>query len=327
MPAIKKKDGGVTLIELMIVLVIAAFLVAGVYSLFITQHRSYAVQDQVAGVQQDARAALNIMARDIRMAGFVAGAGSGTGFTDGTTSSITILSNPAGDTYRYAVEPRNFTTTPDTLTVVTGAEELGGVVQPVAGNLVTLDNNVETNNPEFVIAVNNNRAYVAFDLQIGKLYQVQVGSVDDDKITVSNFSSGEKTVGGKAYWVKAITYSVGADGVLRRNTNISATSNQPLAGDVINTIVEDLQFAYQVSGDAGWYNAFANFPAGKTRADIRMIRINITVRPAVQDAVVQDAATAAQFNQPALEDHTTNLNGPDGFRRRVYTTEVKVRNL
>jgi prepilin-type N-terminal cleavage/methylation domain-containing protein len=315
MTAIKKNDAGVTLIELMIVLVIATFLVAGIYSLFITQHRSYTVQDQVAGVQQDARAALDIMTRDIRMAGFVAGAGSVTGFTDGTTSSITIPSNPpTGYPYYYAFEPRNSTTGPDTLSVVLGAIDLG-VVQGVTGNSITLAS-AATSNPTFF----------SFDLLPGRLYQ---GTVAGTIITIASvgFPSGSsKIVGGKAYGVQAITYAVGADGVLRRNTNTSAFSNQPLAGDVINTIVEDLQYAYQVQGNtANWFNTPAE--AGATNADIRMVRINITVRPAVQDASVQAAPSSAQFNQPALEDHTAGLSGPDGFRRRVYTTVVKVRNL
>jgi hypothetical protein len=100
-----------------------------------------------------------------------------------------------------------------------------------------------------------------------------------------------------------------------------------LAGDGTTTFVEDLQFAYQVAGDTGWYNAPADFPAGTSQANIEMVRINVTVRTAVEDATVQDEVPTAQFNQPALEDHTASLTGPDGFRRRVYTTEVKVRNL
>jgi prepilin-type N-terminal cleavage/methylation domain-containing protein len=310
-----RKDNGVTLIELMIVLVIAAILVAGIYTLFMTQQRSYFVQDQVTGVQQDARAALNIMARDIRMAGFVAGAGSATGFTDGS-NPITIPSKPAGDTYRYAVEPRNSTTAPDTLTVFLGAEELG-VVQTVAGSLVTLDD-LDTNAP-FANAVNNDIAFIAFDLRVGRLYKVSNVDFSKNEITVLNFSSDEKTVGGKAYWVKAITYSVTNAGALRRNENTGAGS-QPIAGDGISTIIEDLQFAYQLEGDAGWYNAPADFPAGKTAADIRMIRINIIVKTTVPDP------KETGFFKPACEDRG-RVDSDPGNRRRVYTTEVKVRNL
>jgi prepilin-type N-terminal cleavage/methylation domain-containing protein len=302
----RKVDTGVTLIELMIVLVIAAVLVAGVYSLFITQHRSYAVQDQVAGAQQDARAALNIMARDIRMAGLAVGAGSGSGFTDG--------SNPVDISgFKYAVNPANSTTAPDTLTVVLGSEEWG-IVQSIAGSEVTLDRNVDSK-----------CGFVAFDLLPSKIFQASAADDDNAQITATNLPSGNIAEEGMAYGVKAITYSVNS-GILSRNENTGG-GNQPLAGDRINTFVEDLQFAYQVVGNAGWYNSPANFPAGRTEADIRMVRINITVRPAVEDATVQQSSPSAQFTQPPLEDHTTNLRGPDGFRRRVYTTAVKVRNL
>ena len=50
-------DKGVTLIELMIVLVIAGIVIGAIYTIFATQQRSYYVQDRVTGIQQDARAA------------------------------------------------------------------------------------------------------------------------------------------------------------------------------------------------------------------------------------------------------------------------------
>ena len=61
---------GVTLIELLVVLVICAIVIGGIYKVFIAQTRAYTVQDQVAEVQQDVRGAMDIMVRDIRMAGF-----------------------------------------------------------------------------------------------------------------------------------------------------------------------------------------------------------------------------------------------------------------
>jgi prepilin-type N-terminal cleavage/methylation domain-containing protein len=304
---------GVTLIELMIVLVIAAILVGGIYTLFATQQRSYFVQDGVAGIQQDARAVLTIMARDIRMAGLAVGVGGATGFTDGTTPF-------AISGFNFAVNPTNSDSAPDSLTVVLGVNELG-TVQSIAGTLVTLDNNVASDN-----------TFVAFDLQPGRLYQATPDGTN--VMPVTNFPGGDTTVGGKAYGVKAITYTVTAlDGTaglgsLRRNENTGAGA-QPLAGDGTTTFVEDLQFAYQVEGDAGWYNdPSTDFPAGTNQANIEMVRISINVRTAIEDATVADADAAARFDQPVLEDHTTTgLNTDDGFRRRVYTTVVKVRNL
>ena len=63
-------EKGVTLVELLVALVIAAITLAGVYRVFISQTRSYAVQDQVMEVQQSVRSAMDIILRDLRMTGF-----------------------------------------------------------------------------------------------------------------------------------------------------------------------------------------------------------------------------------------------------------------
>ena len=63
-------EKGVTLVELLVAMVIAAITLAGVYRVFISQTRTYAVQDQVMEVQQSVRSAMEIMLRDLRMTGF-----------------------------------------------------------------------------------------------------------------------------------------------------------------------------------------------------------------------------------------------------------------
>ena len=45
-------------------------MIGGIYRVFISQTKAYTVQDQVAEIQQDVRGAMEIMVRDIRMAGF-----------------------------------------------------------------------------------------------------------------------------------------------------------------------------------------------------------------------------------------------------------------
>lgn len=63
-------DRGITLIELLIALVIFGTLVGGIYRLFVNQTQAYAIQDQVVEVQQDIRSAMDMILRDLRMAGF-----------------------------------------------------------------------------------------------------------------------------------------------------------------------------------------------------------------------------------------------------------------
>lgn len=61
---------GITLIELLVALVIFGFVVGGIYRLFVAQTKAYTVQDQVADVQQNVRSAMEILLRDLRMAGY-----------------------------------------------------------------------------------------------------------------------------------------------------------------------------------------------------------------------------------------------------------------
>jgi len=99
-------EKGITLIELLVALVICGVVIAGVYRVFVAQSKAYTVQDQVVEVQQGIRSAMEILIRDLRMAGFD---------SDGTTSKISIA-NPIfpadhsvivnfeyDDTHRYEV--------------------------------------------------------------------------------------------------------------------------------------------------------------------------------------------------------------------------------
>jgi len=61
---------GVTLIELLIGLVICGIVIAGIYRVFVAQSKAYSVQDQVVEVQQSVRSAMELISRDLRMAGF-----------------------------------------------------------------------------------------------------------------------------------------------------------------------------------------------------------------------------------------------------------------
>lgn len=70
-----KKNGkintsGFTLIELMMAMTIAIIIMASIYIAYRSQSRIYTAQESVAELQQNIRAALGLLTRDIRMAGF-----------------------------------------------------------------------------------------------------------------------------------------------------------------------------------------------------------------------------------------------------------------
>ncbi len=64
------KQKGATLIELLVALVICGLVLAAIYRLFIVQTRAYTVQDEVVEIQQTVRSAMEILLRDLRMAGY-----------------------------------------------------------------------------------------------------------------------------------------------------------------------------------------------------------------------------------------------------------------
>jgi type II secretory pathway component PulJ len=97
---IRQNVRGITLIELLVGLVICGLVMAGIYRVFVAQSKAYTVQDQVVEVQQNIRSVMEILLRDVRMAGYD---------SDNVNSTITIInpiSTPLSDnaitvTYEY----------------------------------------------------------------------------------------------------------------------------------------------------------------------------------------------------------------------------------
>jgi prepilin-type N-terminal cleavage/methylation domain-containing protein len=185
-----EKEAGVTLIELMIVLVLASVVTASIYATFIAQQKSYATQTRVSDMQQNARAALLLMERDLRMAAFGVG---DNGFTvqsyagNNITNAITVTDN---------ADP-----TPDQITVVYAAQ-LISTVTAVASNTVTL-------NSVTGVGTTNGTKYVAFETVAG-VYTIQ--GIAGTTLTLTTAPPAHLasigTNGARAYLVQAITYQV-----------------------------------------------------------------------------------------------------------------------
>jgi len=66
---LKKMDRGFTLVEILVALAISSIVLLVATAFFISTNKSNTIQGKVAGMQQDLRAAMEMMTRDIRMAG------------------------------------------------------------------------------------------------------------------------------------------------------------------------------------------------------------------------------------------------------------------
>ncbi|UCG12592.1 MAG: prepilin-type N-terminal cleavage/methylation domain-containing protein [Deltaproteobacteria bacterium] len=82
-----KNEKGFTLIELLVAMLVAGIVMAGVYSAYYSQQKSFVVQDELAEMQQNLRAAMFFMAKEIRMAGCNPTGSANAGIEDDSTAN------------------------------------------------------------------------------------------------------------------------------------------------------------------------------------------------------------------------------------------------
>lgn len=94
--SLENKEGGFTLIELLIAMAIGLVILGAICSTFIIQRKTYDVQEQITEMVQSARAAMDMMTWEIRMAGYNP---TGAGFNGITysTSQLQIQADLDGD--------------------------------------------------------------------------------------------------------------------------------------------------------------------------------------------------------------------------------------
>src|SRR3989339_279506 len=88
MSSIREREMGFTLVELLVSMAIAGIVMASIYSSYYSQQKAYVIQEQVAGMQQNLRAAMYHLERDIRMAGYDPTGKAGSGIITATSPAI-----------------------------------------------------------------------------------------------------------------------------------------------------------------------------------------------------------------------------------------------
>jgi len=95
---INKCTAGFSLLELLIVLALTGLVAAAGYTFYTSQYKTKIQQDRVTGMQQNLRSAMEIMARDIRMAGYDPTEEAGSGITTATATQLSFTYATDADT-------------------------------------------------------------------------------------------------------------------------------------------------------------------------------------------------------------------------------------
>ncbi len=88
---------GFTLIELLIAMTMSLVVLAGVVSVFVNQRKIYSVREHVAEMQQNARAGMYFMARELTMAGYDPTETSGAAIVTATATTLQVSMDLNGD--------------------------------------------------------------------------------------------------------------------------------------------------------------------------------------------------------------------------------------
>ena len=125
-------QSGLTLIELMISMVIAGMLLAVMVLAFTGQSRSYNTQQDISVLQEDMMAALQLMSRDIRMAGYNPAGATGIGVELANGANFQATQDLSGD----GVIPAGFSD--ERILYALNGTTLVRNGQPVIDNITTL---------------------------------------------------------------------------------------------------------------------------------------------------------------------------------------------
>ncbi|MDL1975511.1 MAG: PilW family protein [Deltaproteobacteria bacterium] len=314
-----RSDGtrGFTLIELLISMALSGIVMSAIYTLFISQSRSYSIQEQVSEMQQNARVAMDRIVRDVRMAGYGV-VDDDEAFVIGNidydynksddfqTNNDPHRLNADGIVIRRADGPP--------IDIITHSGKTLSVCSPSnfkAGKILTITagNNYQT--IEATQIAETSATPCPSCCASGKCDKINFSPGQSAYNNPGGLGDGDWKDGTAALFVETAYFiDVKSDGspVLKRSIN-----GQP--AQTLAENIEDLQIAYQLSGDATWYDTLS--PTQQVQ-DIRSVRINVLARTDKMDPHFSG-------KRQAIEDHAAG--NADKYRRRLLTTVINVRNM
>lgn len=331
------KQRGFTLIELLIAILLTMAVLSAGYSVFYGSSKATVMQTQLSRMQDNARMAMDVLARNFRRAGF------GVNFSNYPAGIVIRPANPP-ITYDGVTSEKlrheNHTDAPDAVTIVGGwqgwktrfertalaqasqikvvdasmiqAGDVIGIglthsapVGAIAGTVLTLNDTIQ-------------------HARLNMKYYGDLNELGNPEVDENNFTrSGEMVVKVEAnrFEIVSEVFSTGSIPVLKQD-------GQPVAEGI-----EDMQFEYGVDTnddkiiqDAEWTHTPDQVSFGGAVSDmrekIRLVRITIVARTDNPDPVLVGSTRTV----PAIADRAAR-DVTDGYRRLVLTRMVKCRNM
>lgn len=325
------RQRGLSLIELMIAMALGLVITAGLAYTFWAGRQSYRVQDNLSRIQENARAALDAMAQDLRMAGFIGCASLGAN-SPAVTPVVRALTPPAA-TYTLANTLIGFESG-------TGWNNTTGITQVAGSDVVTLQraaggvylsSALATNNSPILIPANpdnlaTNDVLIISDCDSADIIRASVVAGPSPAFSIGYATShNTNDILSKAYGTQArvmryasSTYFIGTS-----TSGAPTLYRQPWSGDAMGAaeelaeFVEDMQLTYGVDTDGD--NRVDLYRAADAVTDwsqVKTVRIRLLVG-SPEDQVTDATSTHATLSGAEATDRRLH---------RAFSMTVSLRN-
>lgn len=313
-----KYQAGLSMIELMISMVIGLVIIGAVLQAFLSSNQTYRMQQAHARLQEDGRAALHFLTRDIRMADFW-----------GCIPDDSMITSQLDTTSaEYDAAAHDFTTTnsitgtdgaSDTLTLKSAADNGIGIQPPAMPNTAAALH-VTANS-----GLQQYQIVLVSDCVSGDIFEITKDPTTGVGLNDQAVHNGGSVAQGPGNISASLSKPYGTDakifGLRSRTFSVADVDGEPTLlrdGQELVQNVENMQFLYGVDTDND-FSANYYVPASNVTDmdDVVSIRVSLLVR-----STEDNLTTVAQ---------TYNFNGAtvtaaDNRIRQVFTSTITVRN-
>ena len=312
------KQAGFTIIELLVAVALGLVILAGLFRTFKVQHDTYVVQDQVSAMQQNLRAAMYMITRDLQMAGYYTNFDRNNRQLD--WNDLDGDSNPANNTESgrpliFAVNNASASgikANTDVIIIVkagsegrtlTGGEGASAGVISLSTRDFDADGTADLNNTGKKFGV-----LVKQDLSFADFFQVDSasGTINPPGGLTENYTSGDTV-----YRTDVIIYRVTDDAT--RPCLVRKNLGDDTGYQVVAENIDNLQFRYQLN-DGTW----TNDPTGN-QVRVRAVEVLLVARTAFAQRGYRDTSS--------ITFGTETISVNDSYRRKTLNSLVKTRNV
>ncbi|EAR20899.1 PilW family protein [Nitrococcus mobilis] len=323
---------GFSLVEIMVALTLSLLLLGAVFQIFISAKTSYRMNEGLARLQETGRFAADILAGDIRMAGY-----QGCMTLDQLTPNV-IVKNPPSELLLYdpanLLRGQNNLASGNALGAVVGSDSLSirkasTTAAHLTGNMTAVNANIQIDgNPS---GFKKNDILMITDCANADIFQASSVSNGSGTVTIAHASNVNTTNNlSKAYQSDARLMAFESSTYYVADTTRTNEAGEPiyalyvrrLGGTPVELVagVEDMQVLYGEDGNAdGSVDSYANAGAVADFANVLSVRVALLVDSVSPASTQPDSATYT------LLDET--VNPPNGrYLRKVFTLTATTRS-